>query len=106
MPKAKILMDLEFGFLERFWVKLKVFQFEPDEKYPQGIKARFVLVDTVRKVPLLLVDNHEPFGFHVHEELPENKNTRRMLKTTDYWVALTEFRLLAERIVNDENQST
>lgn len=103
MAKAVVLMNQVLDISERFRVELKVFEVVPDDKYPKGIKVSFVLIDVIQKVPRLLIDNHEPFGFHVHEELPENKNARRLLKVTDYVLALDEFwRLTNEILTGDQ----
>jgi hypothetical protein len=103
MAKAEILLDQTLDISERFRVELKVFEIETSEKYPEGIKVRFILLDVIRKVPRLLVDNHAPFGFHVHEKLPENKESRRTLSTTDYFQALDEFWRLTKEITDDKN---
>ncbi len=72
-------------------MELSVLQIEPSAKHPEGIKASFVLIDAEKGVPRLVVDNHEPYGFHVHTELPEKKDVRRRLPTADYLQALDEF---------------
>lgn len=102
MAKAVILVDQALNLSERFRVELKVFEVDSSDKYPEGIKVKFVLIDVIQKAPRLLVDNHEPFGFHVHEELPENKEVRRTLKTKNYLEALDEFWRLAKEITNDK----
>lgn len=99
MAKALVVLNQVLDVSERFRVELKVLQIEASEKYPEGVKVRFVLIDVIHKVPRLLVDNHEPFGFHVHEELPENKQARRLLPTRDYVEALSEFWRLTKEII-------
>lgn len=76
---------------------------DPGEKFPEGIKVSLALIDVIKKVPRLLIDNHAPFGFHVHTELPGNKDSRRVLKAKDYTEALDEFWRLTKEITNDEN---
>ncbi len=63
----------------------------------------FALLDVIDKVPRLLVDNHAPFGFHVHAELPKNKQARKSLATKDYQEALDEFWRLVKEIVKNED---
>ena len=65
--------------------------------------ARNIPVDVLAKVPRLLVDNHAPFGFHVHTELPGNKGFRKILETKDYLLALDEFWRLVKEIIENEN---
>lgn len=52
----------------------------------------------------LLVDNHEPFGFHIHTQLPEDKNVRIQLPVSNYSEALQLFRQEVERIINRERE--
>ncbi len=103
MMKAVVLMDHRQSLSERFRVELKVFEVNLCKKYPEGIKARFVLIDVIRKIPRLLIDNHPPFGFHVHDGLPENYENRRILKTMNYEIALDEFWRLTREIMYYEN---
>ena len=103
MGKSKVLLDESLDISEKFRVELKVFEVEASDRYPEGIKVRFVLIDRVEKVPRLLVDNHVPFGFHVHEELPHNKESRRTLNVQNYFDALGEFKRLTKEIIKNEN---
>ena len=100
MTKAVVLLDQTLDVSERYRVELKVFAIKQSPKHPEGVKVRFVLINAVEKTPRLLIDNHEPFGFHVHEELPGNKDSRRTLKTKDYLEALDEFWRLVKEITD------
>ncbi len=102
MGDAKIIWDQSFQLAENFRVELKVYEVKPTEKYPEGIKARFVLIDMERNHARLLIDNHAPFGFHIHTGLPEDKATRIVLNTKDFYEAFVEFINEAERIVKNE----
>ena len=101
MTKAVVLLDQKLDISERYRAELKAFVVEICKKYPEGIKVSFALIDVIQKIPKLLIDNHAPFGFHVHEELPDNKDSRRRLKTNDYLEALDEFWRLTKEITND-----
>jgi len=103
MTKAVVLLDQKLDISERYRVEIKAFEVEATEKYPEGFKVSFALIDVIHKRPRLLVDNHAPFGFHVHDGLPDNKDSRRRIKTNDYLEALDEFWRLAKEITNDEN---
>lgn len=83
MGKVKLLIDEALYFNERYRAFIKVYEVPPSKKFPDGIKASFVLVDLEKNVPRLLVDNHEPFGFHVHTALPHSKEIRAKMKVTD-----------------------
>jgi hypothetical protein len=103
MGKAKVLLDQNLDVSERFRVELKVFEVDPSARFPGGIKVSFALLDVIDKVPRLLIDNHEPFGFHVHAELPKDKNARKLLAIKDYQEALNEFWHLIKDIIENEN---
>ena len=100
--RAVVLMEEFLDLSERYRVELKVYGIRPSQKYPEGIKARFALVDMIEAAPRLLIDNHAPFGFHVHAELPKNKKARQVLETKDYLVALDEFWRLVGEILKNE----
>lgn len=61
------------------------------------------MIDEGKRAPRLIVDNHAPFGFHMHTELPENKDVRVQLPVKTYEDALEEFLQEVERIVKDES---
>lgn len=102
--KAKVLMDLSLvlGKDDRYTLFLKVFEVQKSKKFPDCIKAKFVMVDTVTKSMRLLVDNHEPYGFHMHTKADKRATRRVKLDTTDYQAALALFRSEVERIVENE----
>lgn len=103
MPKAVVLVDKTISISERFRIELKVFQVPPQSKYPDGIKARFILIDMIRNVPKMIVDNHAPFGFHIHMNLPDDHERRIKLVSYDYHEALSQFWDLAMKIIDKEN---
>ena len=103
MAKATLILDQRLDISERHRVELKVFEVEPSERFPDGIKVGFALLDIIDKVPRLLVDNHAPFGFHVHTELPKNKQARKPLATKDYQEALDAFWRLVKELVENED---
>ncbi len=80
----------------------KVYEVSKSKKHPEGVKAKFVLIDIERNAPRLLVDNHAPFGFHIHTKLPDDKNIRVELPTKDFLEAYDEFLNEVERIVKNE----
>lgn len=85
-----------------FRLEAKVCEVKPSEKYPEGFKAKFVLIDVERNVARLLVDNHATFGFHIHTQLPDDKTTRVSLELNNFFEAFEEFLNEAERIVKNE----
>ena len=103
MTKARVILNKSYDISERYRIELKVFEIKLSQKYPEGVKARFVLIDILHKVPRLVVDNHAPFGFHIHTNLPKEKNKRILLETCNYIEALDKFRELVKEILNHEN---
>ena len=103
MKRVVVLLDERLDLSAKFRVALKVLQVEPSPKHPEGIKVSFTLVDAERGCTRLVIDNHAPFGFHAHTDLPLNKNTRRALKTKDYREALDEFWRLVKEITDYED---
>jgi len=102
MSDGSLVWDQSFQLTENFRIEVNVYEVQSTEKFPEGIKARFVLIDTARNLARLLVDNHAPFGFHIHTGLPEDKTTRVALNAKDFFEAFEEFISEAERIVKNE----
>jgi hypothetical protein len=103
MGKSKCLLNQKIEISEKFRVELKVFEVEVSKKYPEGIKARFVLIDSFIKKPILLIDNHAPFGFHIHEDLAASKVKRRKIVEDDYLKVLDVFWCLTTEILRNED---
>lgn len=40
---------------------------------------------------MILLDNHEPYGYHLHAKLPEDKNYRVSIDIRDYIEAIKFF---------------
>jgi hypothetical protein len=73
---------------------------------PSGIKSVFRVlrqktagVDTYEAV--LLIDNHEPFGFHEHPKLPENHDIRRFLKVDNWQDAWNIFDVKLKELLDE-----
>ncbi len=91
MADIVVLIDEDLTLSERFRVELRAYKVKPSGRYPEGVKVRYVLIDVIKSKPRILVDNHSPYGFHVHTRLPADKTHRLPLATTDYLEALSEF---------------
>lgn len=79
------------GAQGRFIVDVKVYEVPISEKFPNGIKLKCVLVDVEQGKPRVLLDNHEPFGFHLHTRLPEDPDFRASLDIVEYEEAISVF---------------
>jgi hypothetical protein len=105
MPEAKVLVNVSYMATEKFRIDLKVYEIEANKKHPEGVKVRFILIDEERKLPRLLVDNHAPFGFHMHTQLPDDKDVRIKLPVGTHEEALQEFLKEVERIIRNEDKN-
>lgn len=86
--KAELILDQGFAISSRYRLILKVFR---------------VTRSLETGLPRLLVDNHAPFGFHIHPALPEDRSVRVRFGVGNYNGALELFLMEAERIVRNEN---
>lgn len=100
MKATEFLINEKFEISARYHVVLTALRVAKNKKFPSGIKVKYVLIDSEGEFARLLVDNHEPFGFHMHTRLPEDHSTREVLPTTDYNEALQIFLQEVERIVS------
>lgn len=77
--------------LGKYIAHMKIREVPPDDKRPDGFKVNFVLVDTEAQRPVILVDNHEPFGYHLHPTARDDHRNRIELSVTDPYDALDIF---------------
>ena len=66
------------------------------------IEVRCVLLDLEWNLPRLLLDNHEPFGYHLHTKLPGDKNFRESVEVSGYEDAVRLFIKEARKVVEGE----
>ena len=86
----------------RFVMSLKVYEVEKGKKFPDGIKAKYLLQDVANGVARLLVDNHQPYGFHMHTKLPADHAHRETLTVKNCQEALNFFLEEVGRILKNE----
>lgn len=90
------------GFLYKIEISIK--KHEDRESYPEGVKAIFRLFRLDRNENnepelLVLIDNHQPFGFHSHDKLPTYHNSRTILHITDWREAWNIFQVKCKEIL-------
>jgi len=101
--KATLLVDQQLVIKPgKFQAIVKVYEVEKSEKFPQGIKAKLLLQDIEHEKPRLLIDNHEPYGFHMHTKLPDDHSLRIELEIETYQEAMNVFFDEVERILKNE----
>ena len=94
------LVHIDQKLDRRYRVVIDVKQVPESQKFPDGIKSRYVLIDMETRRPVLLFDNHEPFGYHWHPNPIEQKSLRLSLPTKQYDKALEIFWEKVEEVCN------
>ncbi len=80
---------------------LKIQEVRPNYSRPDGHKVNFVLVDLRTLKPVLLLDNHAPFGYHVHPDAEQNHNERIEISVSSPYEALDIFLKKAKEIARE-----
>ena len=91
MKATEFLINEKFEINARYHVSLMALRVPKSDKFPSGLKVKYVLIDSEGGFARLLIDNHEPFGFHMHTQLPEDHSVRETLNVADYNEALQLF---------------
>lgn len=103
MASAKLIYDeyivVANGLYE---ARITAYEVPNNVKFPDGIKLKCVLLDLQRNVPRLLLDNHEPFGYHMHTKLPHDKQYRIKIHARNYENAIEIFLKEVQRMVKNE----
>jgi hypothetical protein len=103
VAKAKVVSDYAVVLAAgRFELRVKIFKVEKTSKFPDGYKVSCVMLDTELSVARLVLDNHEPFGYHLHTKLPGDKNFRLSISVESYKDAVRAFFKQARRIANEK----
>lgn len=81
--------------------KMKIQSVPPNANRPDGFKINFILLRLADFERVLLVDNHAPFGYHMHAN-PSNPKERVTLEVSSPFEALDIFVKKAKEISNEE----
>lgn len=102
MSKVRIITD-QIILLEneKFAAHVKVYKVTRSLKFPDGYKVRCALVERDTGALRVLLDNHEPFGYHLHTKLPEDKNFRVSVDVKNYSEAIRLFFKEAKKVNNE-----
>lgn len=104
MANSKLLYDQKIQFSDgKFEARIIVYEVAKSRKFPEGVKLKCVLLDLEVKVPVLLLDNHEPFGYHIHTKMPYDKSHRVFIDIQNYTEAIEFFINEVSKVVNNEN---
>lgn len=80
----------------RYKIEVYIKDHDDAAMYPEGVKAVFKMIrldvnEDNESELLVLIDNHQPLGFHSHAKLPENHDYRQRLYTSDWREAWSMF---------------
>ena len=103
MSKARIVID-QVALLnsEKFEAHIRVYEFPKSQKFPEGYKVSCSLVERETGILRVLLDNHEPFGYHLHTKLPEDKSFRVGVDVKNYIEAIRLFFREARKVYNED----
>lgn len=85
----------------RWAATIKALQVSGNPKFPDGIKLNCVLLDIKNNHVRLILDNHAPFGYHIHPHMPEDGAYRVKITVADHTEAIEFFFRHAERIIHE-----
>jgi hypothetical protein len=73
------------------------------DKYPEGVQSNFRMLKIKEgSVELVaLIDNHKPYGFHYHDKLPEQHDSRVQIHTDSWQEAWVKFQEICKEILNE-----
>lgn len=82
-------------------VEIEVYETQNLNIFPEGVNGTFRLLrinpDGERKL-IYLIDNHAPYGFHEHDELPENHESRVTIHVKSWQEAWEKFQARCREI--------
>lgn len=68
-------------------VEIEIYETKNFAMFSEGVTATFRLFaidENGAKKLIYLIDNHEPLGFHEHDELPDNHHSRNQLHVKNW----------------------
>lgn len=103
MNKARVLRDQTISFADgALEAQVKVYEVAKSLKFPDGFKIRCALIEVKSGDLRVLLDNHEPFGYHIHTNLPMDRKARASANVRNYQEAINLFFDEVERLVKNE----
>ncbi len=103
MEAIKLLDKTIYYLNGRFKALIVVYLVKKSIKFPNGVKLKCILLDLQTQKPKLLLDNHEPFGYHLHTKLPYDKTYRELINSSHYTEAISYFQDEVMKVIQNEN---
>ena len=75
---SKTLIDSKQKIGEHYVAVIKLLSVQKSSSRPDGFKLNCALIDIRLQKPVLILDNHKPFGYHVHPD-PINDHKNRVI---------------------------
>ena len=83
----------------KYLVNIIVWKVSKSKKFPDGVKSKFRLIHIPSNTLVILIDNHEPFGFHEH-----TKNEERQKLMISNWEDALDYFLSKVKELENEQQ--
>jgi len=103
VANARVLYDKKVYLSEgKFEIRVIAYEVSKNKKFPEGVKLRCVLLNINLKIARLLLDNHEPYGYHLHTSMAHDKNHRVSVNVNNYEEAIEFFISEAQEVIKNE----
>ena len=90
MP-SEVLIDRYQQVGDHHSLRVKLQKIPASKKRPDGFKLNCVLIDLRINKAVLILDNHAPFGYHIHPEPQTDHTIRDELVVDDPFEAIRMF---------------
>lgn len=93
-----VILDYAFTGSDgiEYLVDIEVYESENLTMFPEGVSGTFRLFkinESGEKELVYLIDNHAPYGFHEHDQLPDNHDSRITIHVRNWQEAWETFQL-------------
>jgi hypothetical protein len=82
--------------------EIEIYETDNLNMFANGCSATFklfLIIEDGTKQLIYLIDNHQPFGFHEHHDLPFNHNARKLIPLVDWQLAWNHFQKVCKELI-------
>lgn len=97
---SKLLRDTKAILGEHWVAHIKLQTVTPDKLRPDGYKLNCVLLDKRTNQAVLILDNHAPFGYHIHPQASTDHTMREEIVVDSPYEAIDVFFSKAKEITH------